>query len=111
MIRSVAAWGIEVGWRGQGEWRVAMVKLQYAALRKCTGAVVGARKKYVRKVAAVERVEMFARASAGRFLVSMHDMRPAACGNCGARGPCANREGGSVTWRPMLAGCGDHCGP
>ena len=43
MIRSVASWGIEVGWRGQKEWRVEMEKLQYAALRKCTGAVVGAR--------------------------------------------------------------------
>ena len=45
-----------------------MEKLQYAALRKCTGAVVGARKEYVRKMAAVEGVETFARAAAGRFL-------------------------------------------
>ena len=45
-----------------------MEKLQYAALRKCTGAVVGARMEYVRKVAAVEGVETFARAAAGRFL-------------------------------------------
>ena len=65
MIRSVASWGIEVGLRGQREWRVEMEKLQYAGLRKCTGAVVGARREYVRKVAAVEGVEMFARASAG----------------------------------------------
>ena len=48
-----------------------MEKLQYAALRKCTGAVVGARKEYVRKVAAVESVEMFARVLAGRFLARM----------------------------------------
>ena len=45
-----------------------MEKLQYAALRTCTGAVVGARKEYVRKVAAVESVEIFARAASGRFL-------------------------------------------
>ena len=45
-----------------------MEKLPYAALRKCTGAVVGARKEYVRNAAAVVGVEMFARASAGRFL-------------------------------------------
>ena len=68
MVRSVASWGIEVGWRGQREWRELMEKLQYAALRKCTGAVVGARKEYVRKIAAVEGVETFARAAAGRFL-------------------------------------------
>ena len=68
MIRSDSAWEIEVGWSGQREWRVEMEKLQYAALRKCTGAVVGTRKEYVHKIAAVESVEMFARASAGRFL-------------------------------------------
>ena len=45
-----------------------MEKLQYAALRKCTGAVVGVRKESVRNVAAVESVEVFARASARRFL-------------------------------------------
>ena len=84
MIRSVAAWGIQVGWRGQREWRVAMEKLQYAALRKCTGAVVGARKEYVRKVAAVESVEIFARASAGRFLArTMGDPSRAGIADCG----------------------------
>ena len=41
MIGSVASWGIEVGWRGQREWREEMESLQYAALRKCTGAVMG----------------------------------------------------------------------
>ena len=45
-----------------------MEKLQYAALRKCTGAVVVARKEYVRKIAAVEGLETFARAAACRFL-------------------------------------------
>ena len=45
-----------------------MDKLQYATLRKCTDAVVEARKESVRKVAAVGRVEMFARATARRFL-------------------------------------------
>ena len=45
-----------------------MEKLQYAVLRKCTGAVVGARKESVQKVAVVESVEVFAHASAGRFL-------------------------------------------
>ena len=47
MVRSVASWGIEVGWRGQREWREMMERVQYAALRKCTGAVVVARREYV----------------------------------------------------------------
>ena len=45
-----------------------MEQLQYTVLRKCTGVVVGARKECVWKVAAVDSVEMYARASAGRFL-------------------------------------------
>ena len=44
-----------------------MESLQYTALRKCTGAVMGSRKTLVRGVAAVEGVETFARAAAGRF--------------------------------------------
>ena len=62
MIQSVASWGLGVGWRELREWRELMEKLQYAALRKCTGAVVGARKESVRKVAALESVEVFGRA-------------------------------------------------
>ena len=55
-----------------------MEKLQYAALLKCTGAVVASRKEYVRKIEAVESVEMYARALAGRFLartISNHRVR------------------------------------
>ena len=44
MIRSVASWGVEVGWMGQKEWREEMESLQYAALRKCIGAVLRSRK-------------------------------------------------------------------
>lgn len=68
MIRSVVSWGLEVGWDGQREWREILERLQYAALRKCTGAVVGARKESVRKVATVESVEIFAHAMVGRLL-------------------------------------------
>ena len=45
-----------------------MGSLQYAALRKCTGTVLGSRKTLVREVAAVEDVETFARAATRRFL-------------------------------------------
>ena len=68
MIRAVAAWGVEIGWQGQREWREMMGKLQYQALRKCTGAVVGAEKVLVRQIAAVEDVETFSEAAQGRFL-------------------------------------------
>ena len=68
MIRSVASWGVEVAWRWQREWREEMESLQYAALRKCIGAVLGSRRTLVRGVATVEDVETFATAAAGRFL-------------------------------------------
>lgn len=45
-----------------------METLQYAALRKCTGALTGARRESVRKVAAVEGMEMIVHAAAGPFL-------------------------------------------
>ena len=45
--------------------------MQYVALRKCTGAVLGSRRTLVSRVAAVEDVETFARAAAGRFLTRM----------------------------------------
>ena len=47
MIQSVASWGVEVGWSGQREWQEMMESLQYAALRKCTGTVIGSRKTVV----------------------------------------------------------------
>lgn len=68
MIRSVASWGLELRWCGQREWPQMIEKLQYAVLRRFTWAVVRARKELVRKIAAVESVEMFVCASAGRFL-------------------------------------------
>ena len=52
-----------------------MVLLQYAALRKCTGAVLGSQKVVVQCVSTVEDVEVFARAAAGRFLArTMYDL-------------------------------------
>ena len=84
MIRCVTSWGMEVGWIGQREWRVEMEKLQYSALRKCTGAVVGVRKEYLRKVAAVESVDMYARGFAGRFLArTMFNPSCAGVADCG----------------------------
>ena len=92
MICSVASWGVEVGCRGQREWREEMEALQYVALRKCTGAVLGSRKTLVQGMAAVEDVETFARVAAGRFL---------------ARTLCDPVRGGvAVADDPVLAGKG-----
>ena len=57
MVWTIATWGAEIGCRGQAEWRDVMRKLQYMALRKCTGAVISARTESVSKIAAVESVE------------------------------------------------------
>ena len=81
MIRSVASWGIEIGWRGQKEWRKEMTLLQNAALRKAVGAVKGSSGDKVEGITAVEDVETFARASVGRFLArTMCDPRRAGLG-------------------------------
>ena len=71
MIQSVALWGLEVGWRGQRGWREMMERLQYGALQKCTGPVVGARRESVRKVAAIESVQLFVRTTTGRYLARL----------------------------------------
>ena len=68
MVRAVASWGVEVGWRGQKEWRQEMTLLQNAAMRKALGAVKGSSGKKVNAIAAVEDVETFAKAATGRFL-------------------------------------------
>ena len=54
MIRSVAMWGAEIGWRGQKAWKAKMQRLQNQALRKCTGAAYGSSGVKVEKIAGVE---------------------------------------------------------
>ena len=68
MVRAVAIWGVESGWRGQRESRHEMTLLQNAAMRKTLGAVKGSFGKKATAIGAVEDVETFARAAAGRFL-------------------------------------------
>ena len=45
-----------------------MESLQYDALRKCMGAIVGAEQTLVNKVVGVESVQAFAEGAYGRFL-------------------------------------------
>ena len=68
MVRAVASWGVEIGWRGQKEWRQEMTLLQNAAMRKALGAVRGSSGRKANAIAAVEDVETFAKAATGRFL-------------------------------------------
>ena len=68
MVCAVASWGVEIGWWGQKEWRHEMTLLQNAAMRKTLGAVTGSSGRKANAIAAVEDVETFARAAAGRFL-------------------------------------------
>ena len=68
MVRTVASWGVEIGWRGQKEWTQEMTLLQNAAMRKALGAVKGSSGRKANAIAAVEDVETFAKAATGRLL-------------------------------------------
>ena len=68
MVRAVASWGVEIGWRGQKEWRQEMTLLKNAAMRKVLGAVKGSSGRKANAIAVVEDVETFAKAATGRFL-------------------------------------------
>ena len=59
MIRTVATWGAELGWRGQRRWAEELERLQYDSLRKCVGAVKGSSKEKVRKIAGVEKMSTY----------------------------------------------------
>ena len=67
MIRTIATWGAEIGWRGQIGWKKEMARLQYASLRKATGAVLGSRMTMVERIAGVEPVEIHLDAFQARF--------------------------------------------
>lgn len=56
MIRSIATWGAELGWRGQKAWEKEFSRLQYQALRKVMGAVKDTAIDKVNLMAGVEDV-------------------------------------------------------
>ena len=68
MIRTVATWGAELGWRGQRGWAEELERLQYDCLRKCVGAVKGASKEKVRQFAGVERLTTYLDGVQARFV-------------------------------------------
>ena len=74
MIRTVALWGAELGWKGQKDWKRGMERLQYQALKKSMGAVQGSSMEKVNKIPGVEEVDTIMRASQARFVArSMAD--------------------------------------
>ena len=68
MVRTVALWGAELGWRGQKEWKREFERLQYRALRKCREAVLGSNKQNLYKIATVEDVETIVKAGLARYM-------------------------------------------
>ena len=79
MIRTVATWEAELGWRGQKRWAEELERLQYDSLRRCVGAVKGASKEKVRKIAGVERMSTNLDGMQARF-VSRLAMEKYLCG-------------------------------
>ena len=68
MVTTVALSGGELEWRGQKEWKREFERLQYQALRKCTGAVLGSSKQKINKIAAVEDVETILNIGQARYM-------------------------------------------
>ena len=68
MIRTIALWGAEVGWRGQEKWKKALKKTQYQSLRKCAGAPQGTPQEAVDKITGVESTETKVDAMQARFV-------------------------------------------
>ena len=58
MIRAVALWGAELGWRGQKDWEENFEKLQYQALKKCVNTTHGSRRELVSQIARIETSRM-----------------------------------------------------
>ena len=58
MIRSIATWGAELGWRGQKAWEKEFSWLRYQALRKATGTVQGTSAEKVNQIAGVKSVDI-----------------------------------------------------
>jgi len=71
MIRAVALWGAELGWRGQKDWEEEMEKLQYQCLKKCVNATHGSRRELVSQIAGVESPRMALDAAQARVMAKM----------------------------------------
>jgi len=68
MIRAVALWGAELGWRGQRDWEKEFERLQYQALKKCVNATHGSRRELVSQIAGVKSPRMALDAAQARMI-------------------------------------------
>ena len=60
--------GAELGWKGQKAWLKEFERLQYQALRKCTGTTLGASMEKVNYIARVEDVKTILDSTQVRYL-------------------------------------------
>ena len=72
-------WGMEVAWRGNPKMIEEMEKVEYQALRKCTGAYRGAARDKIRAIAGVEPLEVKIEGMQARWMARTIE-RPAAAG-------------------------------
>ena len=68
MIRVVALWGAELRWQGQIAWLKEFERLQYEALRKCTGATLSASREKFNYIARGEDVKTILDSTQVRYL-------------------------------------------
>ena len=90
MIRSIATWGAELGWRGQKAWEKEFSQLQYQALLKATGTVQGTSAEKVNQIAGVESVDIHMNNNQVRFVArcvedptKLGDILPVGFGDAG----------------------------
>jgi len=58
MIRAMALWGSELGWREQRDWEKEFEQPQYQALKKCVNAIHGSKIELGSQIAGVESPRM-----------------------------------------------------
>jgi len=68
MIRAIALWGSELGWRGQRDWEKEFEQLQYQALKRCVNATHGSKIELVSQIAGVESPRMALDAAQARLM-------------------------------------------
>ena len=68
MVPVVALWRAELWCRGQKDWKKEFERLQYQALRKYTGAVLGANRQKVNAIAALVDVDTILQAIQTRYM-------------------------------------------
>ena len=68
MIRAVALWGVDLGWRGQRDWEEGFQKLQFLALKKCVNVRHESKWKLVNQIAGVKIPRMAQDAAQARVM-------------------------------------------